>query len=72
MDASGYKYEGIVGYIQFCNPGMYPGTVPLYRLYSPTTKDHFYTASASERQAAINYFGYTDEGIAGDIFPTAN
>jgi len=52
-------------------PGVYvqEGTVSLYRLYSQTDQNHFYTASASERDIAIGR-GYTDEGIAGYIYPS--
>jgi len=44
------------------------GAVPLYRLYSSATGDHFYTPSASERDAAISSFGYILESTAGYVF----
>ena len=44
-----------------------PGTVPLYRLVDPTTWDHFYTTSYSERQSAMNA-GWREEGTTGYVF----
>jgi len=63
----GYTAEGIAGYV-------YPpqnstcGGVPLYRLYSVTAADHFYTTSETERDNASKG-NYTQEGIAAYIFP---
>ncbi len=36
--------------------------VPLYRLQGHG--DHFYTASATERDNAVSHYGYESEGIA--------
>ena len=44
------------------------GAVPLYRLYSSASGDHFYTTSASERDAAISTSGYILESTAGYVF----
>ncbi|KAF8163805.1 hypothetical protein B0H34DRAFT_795455 [Crassisporium funariophilum] len=44
--------------------------VPLYRTWSASGSDHFYTTSAEEHQNAFTNLGYADEGIAGYIFPT--
>ena len=41
-------------------------TVPFYRLYNGT--DHFYTASASEKNSAIAKSGYSSEGIACYVY----
>lgn len=38
----------------------------LYRLYNPSSADHFYTASVSERNALVNV-GWRYEGIAWNI-----
>ena len=46
------------------------GTVPLFRLYHGPTGDHFYTASADERDGAVDAFGYTFEGITGFVYRT--
>lgn len=62
----GYTDEGITGYI-FSNQQL--ATVPLYRLYSGTGTDHFYTTSASERDNAVANLAYTFEGVAGYIYP---
>src|SRR5262249_5611002 len=44
------------------------GTTALYRLFNPTSGDHFYTTSAAERDSAVASFGYQNEGIAGYVF----
>ncbi|KAJ7581111.1 hypothetical protein C8J56DRAFT_959124 [Mycena floridula] len=44
------------------------GTIPFYRLWNPTVKDHFYTTSATERDSAASG-GYTEEGTAGFVYP---
>ena len=36
-------------------------------MYSPHSGDHFYAASASERDNAILHHGYRDESIACDV-----
>ncbi len=64
----GFNDEGIAGYI-------YPSTsqlctsVPFYRMYQPTTHDHFYTTNEAERDNAIKNGGYQEEHIAGYILP---
>jgi hypothetical protein len=45
--------------------------VPLYRLFTQKTGQHFYTTSVAERDKAVLQFGYTDEGIACDVFAQA-
>ncbi|KAI0689396.1 hypothetical protein BC835DRAFT_1283127, partial [Cytidiella melzeri] len=40
--------------------------VPLYRLYSSSAPDHFYTTNAAERDACTNY-GYTLESTAAQV-----
>lgn len=47
-------------------------SVPLYRTYSASASDHFYTTSASERDNAVQRLGYTDEGITGYVFTKDN
>ncbi|KAH9910621.1 uncharacterized protein BXZ73DRAFT_93654 [Epithele typhae] len=44
-------------------------TVPLFRLYSPSATDHFYTTNAQERNNAVASIGYTNEGTAAQVFP---
>ncbi|PBK66688.1 hypothetical protein ARMSODRAFT_959829 [Armillaria solidipes] len=49
------------------------GTVPLYRMYSPSAVDHFYTTNGNERNNAVQNLGYNDEGIVtGYIYPSAS
>jgi hypothetical protein len=36
---------------------------PVYRSYSPNLKDHFYTSSSAEAEAAQTILGYNPEGI---------
>ena len=40
---------------------------PLYRMWQPTAKDHFYTVDANEYDRAAKDFGYTKEGIVGYV-----
>jgi hypothetical protein len=57
----GYNYEGGKG---SCMPGN-DGTGlthPMYRLYKPSTGDHFYTINWDERNNAMTYGGYVQEG----------
>lgn len=44
------------------------GSTPLYRLYSATASNHFYTTSATERDRAVSEFGYRYEAIAGYVW----
>ncbi|KAF8989161.1 hypothetical protein BDQ17DRAFT_1393326 [Cyathus striatus] len=47
-----------------------PRTVtPLYRAYNYRVTDHFYTANGTEFTNAVEKLGYTNEGIAGWVFP---
>lgn len=46
-----------------------PPKIPLFRLYSPGARDHFYTTSVSECDNAVKTCHYTFEGIAGLVFP---
>lgn len=50
------------------SPAQIPGTVPLYRLYSPSLTDHFYVSTLAERDSAIR-LGFSQEGIIGYVFP---
>jgi hypothetical protein len=59
--ADGYTYEGISSYVF---SAQVPKSVPLYRLYSARTGDHFYTRSAAEAKIAVAADGYAYEGIA--------
>ncbi|TEB29634.1 hypothetical protein FA13DRAFT_1734420 [Coprinellus micaceus] len=43
---------------------------PLYRSFSGGSQDHFYTANLVEHTNAFLNLGYTNEGIAGLIFPS--
>jgi Repeat of unknown function (DUF5648) len=48
-----------------------PATTALLRAYSPTSGDHFYTISVTERDTAAADLGYVDEGVACQVFATA-
>ena len=65
----GYAYEGEPGYV-FGSYSSYTDTIPLYRMYSGSAVDHFYTTSASERDNAVEHLGYSDEGIAAYVYAT--
>ncbi|KAJ3562052.1 hypothetical protein NP233_g9815 [Leucocoprinus birnbaumii] len=45
------------------------GSVPLYRLYSASRFDNFYTINSTERQNNINNGLYADQGIVGYVLP---
>lgn len=45
-----------------------PGAVPLYRLYSPTTKDRVLTVDANE-YASLGANGWTQQGQVGFAYP---
>ena len=68
VTAGRYAWEGVSAYIA---PGPRSGWVPLYRLWKAGgTGDHFYTTSASDRDRAVNQYGYTYEKVAGYVSPT--
>lgn len=41
-----------------------------YRLYSPSSRDHYYTARENDRFNAKKYAGFKDDGIAFKVSPT--
>ncbi len=43
-------------------------TTPLYRAYSQSAVDHFYTADLYEKNNAVANLRYADENIAGYIY----
>ncbi|KAF9552708.1 hypothetical protein CPC08DRAFT_646552, partial [Agrocybe pediades] len=43
--------------------------VPFFRLWQPQIKDDFYTTGVDEKNQAIAFLGYQDEGIAGYLWP---
>ncbi|HWQ59939.1 MAG TPA: SpoIID/LytB domain-containing protein [Candidatus Fimivivens sp.] len=65
----GYVFEGIAFYSQ---TEQLAGSVPVYRLVSHTTGDHFYTVSKDERDAILGNesSGYFDEGVAFYAYAT--
>ncbi len=52
----------------FWAPEAVCGAIPLYRLYSPASNDHFYTTSAPERDNAVSAYGYLYESVAGHVW----
>lgn len=44
-------------------------STPLYRLLNAAAGHHFYTLSAPERDFAVQTLGFTDEGVAGYVWP---
>jgi len=58
--------EGLMGYMAI-DPE--PGTVPLYRSYSPAGNDHLYTTSWAEVQSASSGWGYNYEFSPGYVWP---
>ncbi len=64
---SGFKRERDVGYILRDADSRYH-TAPLYQLYKASTKDHFYTITATERDSAVSVSQYENEGIVAYVF----
>lgn len=60
----GQTVEGALGWVEDTDT---PETVPLFRLYSGSAGNHFYTTSTAERDSAIAG-GYIDEGTAAYVF----
>ncbi|NLN01941.1 MAG: hypothetical protein GX174_08585, partial [Lentisphaerae bacterium] len=64
-----WDYEGIAYYAY---KTQVPGTVPLYRFWSPVFSGHFFTTSERERDKVINtlaqYWDY--EGVAYYVYPS--
>jgi hypothetical protein len=57
---SNYRQETSYFYVYEAN---YPGTVPIYRLVNPSTGDYLYTSNSTERDQAIQKYGYLSEGV---------
>ncbi|EIM79479.1 uncharacterized protein STEHIDRAFT_69486 [Stereum hirsutum FP-91666 SS1] len=65
----GYSAEGITRRVLTAESACpYIKSEPLYRAYSTTAFDHFYTTSESEWNNAIVNLGYNREGIAGYVY----
>ena len=64
-DCEGQVVEGILGYI---GTDAECGATALYRLYSGSSGDHFYTTSAAERDSAVASSGYVYESVAGYVW----
>ncbi|TDL15778.1 hypothetical protein BD410DRAFT_85820 [Rickenella mellea] len=69
IDHAGYVSEGTAAFV-FLPQIPSNLTVPLFRLFNPTSVDHFYTTSAAERNNAIANGGYRSEGTAASVFAT--
>ncbi|OAX32631.1 hypothetical protein K503DRAFT_749649 [Rhizopogon vinicolor AM-OR11-026] len=53
-------------------PNQVSGSIPLYRLYNPTTVDHLYTTSTAQKESAVAQDGYRYEEIAGYVYESGN
>lgn len=63
--SEGWVTRGVACYT---SPVRFSGTVPLYRIYNPTLRDHVYTSNSQESTALQRVF-YVPEGIVGYVFP---
>lgn len=61
-----WRYEGI-GF--FVYPHQISGTAPVYRMYSPSLRTHFFTMDGNERGSMLNSGMWNDEGVAYYAFP---
>lgn len=64
----GYKKEGTACFVYPPDKPQPPNTIPLFRLYSNSQIDHFYTTSETERDLAVKKHGYTYEGISCYVY----
>lgn len=62
-----YRDEGTAGWMYRYSAS---DRIPLFHLYKPATRDHFYTTNVTEKNLALNRFGYTLERIEGYTYPT--
>lgn len=63
MSKSGYRFEGITGYLY---PEKFANTVPLHHLFHPLSGDNFYTLD--KPQTSPNSDGYEYKGKVGYIY----
>jgi hypothetical protein len=64
----GYTSEGEACFVLPAHSG---ASIPLHRLFQPSTLLHFYTTNDAERDNAVNNLGFTSEGDACQVFPAA-
>ncbi|KAG0284979.1 hypothetical protein BGZ97_008003 [Linnemannia gamsii] len=65
MSKSGYRFEGITGYLY---PEKFANTVPLHHLFHPLSGDNFYTLD--KPQTSPNSDGYEYKGkVGGELAP---
>lgn len=62
-----YRDEGTAGWMYRYSAS---DRIPLYHLYKAGTRDHFYTTNITEKNVAINRFGYKLERIEGYVYPS--
>ncbi|EIM85384.1 uncharacterized protein STEHIDRAFT_59836, partial [Stereum hirsutum FP-91666 SS1] len=65
----GYVFQGVTGNV-LASQSNITDSEPLYRLYSSTATDHFYTASAAQLDTAVNTHGFTFEAVQAWIYPS--
>jgi hypothetical protein len=60
--------QGLLGYMVVSGLVEPPPLVPLYRLFHPDVRNHFFTTNDEERYHATT-IGYRDEGLVGWVMP---
>lgn len=65
-NAWGYVFEKVEGYVSMNSSCYASGSVPLYRYWSGSNFDHFFTTAYG------SYPGYVYEGITGYVYPVSN
>ena len=72
----GYRRDGILGVMlaptAVAPPGTIGGVIPLFRLYSPALRVHFFTSDENEYTYLSRFAGYTGEGAIGKMFQTSS
>jgi len=63
---NGYESEPSQGFVY---TNRLPGTIPLYRWYSPLSGDHLYTVFEGD---GVKSYGYLPEGVACYVYPASS
>ncbi|KAJ7175031.1 hypothetical protein C8R43DRAFT_873285, partial [Mycena crocata] len=66
---NGYVVDATSVPVTYIYPNQICGSIPLFRLFSSSGQDNFYTTSQAERVDFVANRGYADVSIAGYVLP---